>query len=85
MNKKISVHNMDGTMEEVELINSFKIKSINKNFVIMSRGEIAKEGMSKIYVSEVVEETPGVFKLVGISDDDTWAKVKQAMKDIVES
>ena len=28
--KKITIENMDGTMEEVELINSFKINSINK-------------------------------------------------------
>lgn len=82
---KISVQNMDGTMEEVELINSFKINSINKNFVILSKGESAGEGMSKIYVSEVVERTPGVFKLVGIEDDTVWQKVKEAMKEIVES
>ena len=76
---------MDGTMEEVELVNSFKIKSINKNFVILSKGESAGEGMSKIYVSEVVEKAPGVYKLVGIEDDAIWQKVKEAMKAIVES
>ena len=79
---KISIQNMDGTMEEVELINSFKINSINKNFVILSKGESAGEGMSKIYVSEVVEKEPGVFKMVGITDDTIWQKVKEAMKEI---
>ena len=83
--KKISVQNMDGTMEEVELINSFKINSINRNFVILSKGESAGEGMSKIYVSEFIEREPGVFKLVGIEDDSVWQKVKEAMKEIVES
>jgi uncharacterized protein YrzB (UPF0473 family) len=82
---KISIQNMDGTMEEVELINSFKINSLNKNFVILSKGESAGEGMSKIYVSEVVEKEPGVFKMVGIADDTIWQKVKEAMKEIVES
>lgn len=82
---KISVQNMDGTMEEVELINSFKINSLQKNFVILSKGESAGEGMSKIYISEVIEKTPGVFKLIGITDDTVWQKVKEAMKEIVES
>lgn len=82
---KVNIQNMDGTMEEVELINSFKINSIGKNFVILSKGESVKEGMSKIYISEVVETHPGMYKLVGIQDADIWNKVKVAMKEIVES
>ena len=35
--KKITIENMDGTMEEVDLINSFDVKDINKNFVILSK------------------------------------------------
>ena len=82
--KKITIKNMDGTMEEVDLVNSFGIEDINKNFIILSKGETAGEGMSKVYVSEVVEETPGVYKLVGITDETIWDKVKQAMKEIVQ-
>ncbi len=85
MKQTINIKNMDGSMEQVELINSFKINSINRNFVILSKGESAGEGMSKIYVSEVVEETPGVYKLMGIQDDSIWTRGKQAMKEIVES
>ncbi len=82
---KISIKNMDGTMEEVDLVNAFKINDINKNFVILSKGESAGEGVSKIYISEYVESEPGVYSLVGIKDDQVWEKVKQAMKQIVES
>ncbi len=82
--KKITIKNMDGTMEEVDLVNSFGIEDINKNFIILSKGETAGEGMSKVYVSEVIEETPGVYKLIGITDETIWDKVKQAMKEIVQ-
>ena len=82
--KKITIENMNGTMEEVDLVNSFDVKDINKNFVILSKGETLKEGMSKVYISEVVEETPGVYKLIGITDESVWDKVKQAMKNIVQ-
>ncbi len=83
--KRISIKNMDGTMEEVDLVNSFKIDDINKQFVILSKGESAGEGMSKIYISEVVETEPGVYSMIGIRDDEIWKMVKQAMKQIVES
>ena len=75
---------MDGTMEEVELVNPFGIQDLNKNFIIFSKGESVGEGMSKVYVSEVIEENPGVFKLVGITDETVWDRVKQAMKEIVQ-
>lgn len=81
---RISIKNIDGTMEEVDLINAFKITELNKRFVILSKGETAGEGMSKIYISEFVENEPGVYSLVGIKDDTIWQSVKQAMKQIVE-
>ncbi len=82
--KRISIKNMDGTMEEADVVNMFKIGDINKKFVILSKGESAGEGMSKIYVSEYVETSPGVYNLIGITDDNTWDMVKRAMKQIVE-
>ena len=82
---KISIKNLDGSLEEVDLINAFRIKDINKRFMILSKGESAGEGMSKIYISEFVENEPGIYSLIGIKDDEVWSKVKQAMKQIVES
>ncbi len=82
--KRISVKNLDGTIEQVDLVNAFRIEDINKRFVILSKGEIVSEGMSKIYISEFTEETPGVYSLIGITDDMVWNRVKQAMKEIVE-
>lgn len=82
--RKISIKNVDGTLEQVDLVNAFKINDINKRFIILSKGEVVSEGMSKIYVSEFVEEQPGVYSLIGIQDDEVWTRVKQAMKQIVE-
>ncbi len=82
--KKITVQNMDGTTEEVDLISSFPVKDINRNFAILSRGETLSEGMRKVYISEVIEESPGIYKLIGISDESVWDRVKQAMKEIVQ-
>ncbi len=84
--KKITIKNMDGVMEEMELVNSFGINEINKNFVILSKGEVDTDGLSKIYISEVVEDPTGsgIYKMIGITDESVWEKVKLAMKEIVE-
>ena len=82
--RKITVKNMDGSMEEVDLVKAFGIVDINKDFVILSKNESNGEGLSKVYVSEVVETSPGVYDLIGISDDALWDKVKKAMKEIVQ-
>lgn len=81
--KKITVENLDNTKEEVELVNAFDVKDINRSFVILSKGESLGEGMSKVYISEVILDN-GVYKLVGITDESVWDKVKPAMKDIVQ-
>ncbi len=82
--EKITIQNMDGTMEEVTMVRAFNIQELNKDFLILSKGETVGEGMSKIYISEVVEETPGVYKLLGIEDEGVWNQVKEAMKQIVQ-
>ncbi|MEG2457384.1 MAG: hypothetical protein RSB41_00580 [Bacilli bacterium] len=82
--KKIKIQNMDGTMEEMDLIKSFGVKELDKDFMIFTKGEKIKDGVSKVYVSEVVEESAEVYKLIGIADEDTWEKVKIAMKQIVQ-
>ncbi len=82
--KKITIKNMDGTMEEVDLVKSFGIIDVDKDFMILSKNETNTDGLTKVYVSEVVEKAPGVYELVGISDDMLWDKVKKAMKEMVE-
>lgn len=81
--KKITIQNMDGSKEQVDLINFLTVKELNRNFVILSKGETIKEGMSKVYLSEVIEEN-GAYSLIGITDESVWDKVKQAMKEIVQ-
>ena len=82
--KTITVKNLDGTNENVEIVYYFDIKDLNKTFAIISKNEKLKEGMSKVYISEVTEETPGLFKLVAITDESVWDNVKAAMKSIIQ-
>ena len=82
--KTITVKNLDGTNENVEIVYYFDIKDLNRTFAIISKNEKLKEGMSKVYISEVTEETPGLFKFVAITDESVWDNVKVAMKSIIQ-
>lgn len=83
--RKITVTNAAKTPEQVNLYSAFKIDAINKNFVIISKGESAGEGLNKIYISEVVENADGIFDMVSIADENVWSSVKNAMKDMVSN
>lgn len=80
--RKITIKNAANTPEQVDLYSAFKIDKINKNFVIISKGEIV-EGLNKIYISEVVKNANGVFDMFPITDENIWTDVKNTMKDIV--
>ncbi len=83
----ITVHNTDGTSEQVTLINAFRIDKLNKSFVIISKGEKEPENehFSRVYVSEVKKEHDGSYQMIGLSDYKTWAIVKRAMFQIIMS
>jgi len=83
--KTITITNEDGTQEQVELLRQLDIKELNRTFVIYAKGEKYNSDISKVYVSEVVEVSPGVYSLEGIDDALVWDKVKKAMKDIIQS
>lgn len=82
---EITVKGMNGTLEQIKLINAFKINSINKSFVIGYKGEEAGNNLGKIYVSEIVEAGNNDYSLIGMSDDNVWKNnVVPAMKEIID-
>ena len=81
--KKISIEHKDGTMEEYDLINVITLKEDNKNFLVYTKNEQIKDDIYKVYVSELVS-SDGTSRLIGIADETTWEKVKQAMKEMVQ-
>ena len=82
--EKITIYQINKKPEEVDLLNAFKIIKSQRGFVILSKGEDAGNNLSKIYVSEIIEEDPTSYKLIGITDKNIWNEVKAAMKEIVD-
>lgn len=82
--EKITIYQINKKPEEVDLLNAFKIIKSQRGFVILSKGEDAGNNLSKIYASEIIEEDPTSYKLIGLTDKNTWNEVKAAMKEIVD-
>lgn len=87
MSKKITVTNRDGSCEEVDLISSFVVEDLGRNFVILSKGEKigAASDMNLVHVCEIIETQPNTYSLVSIEDELVWIEVKQAMKKMIDS
>ncbi len=82
--KKITVINPNGTKEEVDLVRVFEVKDLKRRFAMISKGERLDNNMRKVYMSEIIEDSPTSIKLIGITDESVWDKVKQAMREVVQ-
>lgn len=83
---KLQVKNIDGTIDDFDLINAFKVIETGNRIALLSKGEYAgTEMLSKIYVTEFEEMNPGIYSLIGIKDEKVWGAATNAMKLIVQS
>ena len=84
-NKKImSIVKDDGTVEEVELIISFEFNDNKKEYVVYTRNEQDANGNTTLYVSGV-DRSLGMPKMVGIEDEDEWARIKDALRELAKN
>lgn len=77
---KLQVKNIDGTFEEWDLINAFKINEINKRFAFISNDELLQSAV--FYATEFVETAPGVYSFIGLDDTLFNSAVRGALVDI---
>lgn len=81
--KKIIVVDQDGSEKEAEVLNVFKLKSNESNYMLYTLNETDEAGMVKIYASRMVEKD-GMYSFETIEDDSEWVQVKEAMKEIAK-
>lgn len=74
----------DGTTEEVEVVFAFSFKDNNKEYVIYTKHEVDEEKNITVYVSNVERSSDGQAKLLGVSDEDEWERIKEVMRELAE-
>lgn len=86
MNDKriLTINKLDGSTEDVEVVISFQFDDTKKQYVVYTKNELDEAGNVTIYVTEVVKDDMGTH-FVGISNDDEWLKVKEALRELAKN
>lgn len=84
MNKEIvKVLNSNGIEVQADLINAFKDKNTNNEYVICTLNELDNRGYVKIYAGKLTNQN-GVYQIIGITDQSEWQRVKELMKGLAK-
>lgn len=72
---------IDGYKEvgEVELICAFKVKELNKKYIIYTKNEHDKSGNTIIYSGKITNKENNQY-IENISEGTEWEKLKEIMK-----
>ena len=84
MKKEMAVIDGNGSLVDVEIISSFNIEELNKNYVVYTFNDTDDNGLIKIYVSRFFENK-GVYSFDFIDSDEEWNKIKNILKTMARS
>ncbi len=84
MNNKIKVLNENGELEEVEVIDFFRLDEFDHEYVLYTKNEESGNDIIT-YVSIINEVADGEFQFEGITNKDEEAKVEKKMQEEIDS
>lgn len=82
--KMMTIVAEDGSEEEVEVILAFEFKDNKKEYIVYTKDEKDENGNVTVYVSNV-DRSSGEPELLGIEDEDEWAKIKDVLRELSKS
>ena len=81
----ISIVNVDGSIENVELVTYLISDDKLRKYVVYTKGEVqGEQGDQIIYISKIVSENDSL-KLEEIVDDTEWSEVQVLLKKIANA
>ena len=83
MNKKISVFNDNGEAMEAEVLLSFRLPKLGKEYVLYTFGEKDTQNMETIHAS-IITKTDNEYKLETVPEYE-WEVVKDVMREIIRN
>ncbi len=82
----MSIISPDGSVQEVEVIVSFKFTDTNKEYVVFTKNEKDANGNVTVYVSHIVrEEGQEDPRLEAVTDDEEWNRIKDLLRELVKA
>ncbi len=82
--KMMKIYLDNGTVEEVEVLLTFELLDIKKQYVVYTKNEVDENGNVTIYISTVNKEGENV-RLTNIATDEEWSKIKDVLRELAKS
>ena len=81
--RKIIVVDQEGNEKEADVLNAFKLKSNNNEYMLYTLNETDEAGLIKIYASRMIEKD-NMYSFEPIESDEEWAAVKEGIKEVAK-
>ncbi|MBR4672546.1 MAG: DUF1292 domain-containing protein [Bacilli bacterium] len=79
--KIMSIVLEDGSIDEVEVLLSFKFTDTNTEYMVYTKNETDDNGNITIYVASVDRST-GEPRLGSVDSEEEWTRVKNVLKEL---
>ncbi len=80
--KIMSIVLEDGSIDEVEVLISFKFTDTEKEYVIYTKNETDENGNITIYVASVDRKDADDPKLGSVDSEEDWIRIKNVLKEL---
>lgn len=80
--KMMSIVLEDGSIDEVEVLLSFKFTDTETEYMVYTKNETDDNGNVTIYVASVDRSQEGDPKLGSVNSEDEWTRIKNVLKEL---
>lgn len=80
--KLMSIVLEDGSIDEVEVLVSFKFTDTNKEYVVYTKNELDDMGNVTIYVASLKQQEGKDPILGGVESEEEWDRIKDLLRDL---
>ena len=80
--KMMSIVLEDGSIDEVEVLLSFKFTDTGTEYMVYTKNETDDNGNVSIYVASVDRSEEWDPKLGSVDSEDEWTRIKNVLKEL---
>lgn len=79
--KMMSIVLEDGTIDEVEVLLTFELVDLKKQYIVYTKNEVDENGNVTIYISTVTGSGDNVH-LTNIETEEEWTRIKEVLREL---
>ena len=85
MDNKINVYNVNGELEEIEILDIFTVEGYDKEYVLYTKNVEVDADNIEAYVSILQKNSEDSYSLVNIVDEKEWELVQKTVNEVGDS